>query len=140
MSDYTNIDLFRIYSGTTFAFLYEAFPLSTKLNAGQLVEHCDIANDQASRAAHELIVRETWRWLIVTGYLRYDTTSDTFDLTPKSFEGLTFLDDATGCVCRGDKLRQLSRKAGVETASETMAEIVTSILGSGTRAALSFLA
>ncbi|GBF27448.1 hypothetical protein MnTg02_02501 [bacterium MnTg02] len=30
MTDYTNIDLFRIYSGTTFALLYEAFPLGKK--------------------------------------------------------------------------------------------------------------
>lgn len=139
MSDYSNIDLFRIYSGTTFAFLYEAFPLSTKLDARQLVEHCDIANDRADRAAHELIVHETWRWLSETGYLRYDTSSGTCDLTPKSFEGLTFLDDPSGGVCRGERLRQLSQKVGVGTVSETMAGIVTNILGSSTRAALSFL-
>ncbi len=139
MSDYTNIDLFRIYSGTTFAMLYESFPMSKKLDASQLVEHCKLANDQASRATHELIVHETWRWLKETGYLRYDIDSDSYDLTPRSFEGLTFLDDPSGGLCRGDKLRQLSRKVGVETVSETMAEIVTNILGSSTRAALSFL-
>lgn len=140
MSDYTNIDLFRIYAGTTFAFLYESFPMSKQLNAGELVEHCNLANDQTSRSAHELIVRETWRWLHETDYLRHDADTDTYNLTPRSFEGLTFLDNAADNVCRGDKLRQLSQKVGVETVSETMAEIVTNILGSGTRAALSFLA
>ena len=105
MSDYTNIDLFRIYAGTTFAFLYESFPMSKQLNAGELVEHCNLANDQTSRSAHELIVRETWRWLHETDYLRHDADTDTYNLTPRSFEGLTFLDNAADNVCRGCPFR-----------------------------------
>lgn len=137
MTDYTNIDLFRIYSGTTFALLYEAFPLSKKLEARELIEHCSIATDQPSRTAHEEIVNETWRWLRETAYLRYDPNTETYDLTPRSFEGLTFLDKPNEGICRGDQLRQLTKKVGGEAVSETIAEIVTQILGTGARAAFS---
>jgi hypothetical protein len=75
-SDYTNIDLFRIYAGTTFAFLYELFPLGKRLEAGQLVEQCNLATDHTSRAEYELIVHATWRWLKETDYLRYDPNAD----------------------------------------------------------------
>lgn len=140
ITKHTNIDRFRIYSGTTFADLYEVFPPRKKLDAGELVNHCNIVTDQHGREAHELIVTETWRWLKEMDYLRYDGSSGTYDLTPRSFEGLSFWDNPSDSVCRGEKLRQLTQKTGVETLSETIAEIVTKVLGSGARSALAFLA
>ena len=140
MSNHSNVDLFRVYAGTTFAFLYEAFPLSTKLQAKDLVAHCNLVSDQSGRTRHEMIVRETWRWLKETDYLRQNAQTGDYDLTPRSFEGLTFLDQPQDGVCRGDKLRHLSQKVGVETVSETIAEIVTKLLGSSARVALSALA
>lgn len=140
MTNHTNVDLFRIYSGTTFALLYDAFPLSKELKTTELVEHCKLAADKVDQAKHELIVRETWRWLVEAGYLHKNAETGRFDLTLRSFEGLTFLDNPNDGVCRGDRLVRLSQKVGVETVSETIAEIVTKVLGTSTRAALSVLA
>ena len=139
MTDYANIDLFRIYSGATFAILYESFPISTKLNTAELVEHCNIAFDQSSRTAHEQILKESLRWLREMDYLRYNENSETFYLTVRSFEGLSFMDDPSDGQCRGEKLKQLTQKVGVEAAAETISAIVTKILGSSARTALSLM-
>ena len=39
----SNIDLFRNYTGATFARLYEHFPIALALNASQLVDQLDMA-------------------------------------------------------------------------------------------------
>jgi len=136
----TNLDLFRLYTGTTFALLYEAFPMRRRLDAAELVEHCKLTDNAISREKHLRLVEETWRWLVETGYLRHDIETGYYDLTPQSFGGLTFLDDAEAGVCRGDKLRQLTKTVGSETAIETIAGIVSLILGAGARSAYSMLA
>ena len=140
MTNLSNVELFRVYAGTTFAVLYETFPLSCQLNAEQIIDHCKLADDEDSRAQHLHLIEATWRWLEKTDYLDHNQNNGAYNLTPRSFEGLTFLDDADSGLCRGDKLRQLTQKVGGATAIESIAEIVSELLGSGAKAAYAFLA
>ncbi len=140
MKEQANIDLFRIYAGATFAALYEVFPLGRATTAAELVDRLGLADDPATRTCHLAIIEAAWQWLKDTGYLRQDPATGALNLTPRSFEGLTFLDDPATAVCRGDKLRQLSSNIGRATVAETIAELVTQVLGSGARAAYSYLA
>ncbi len=133
MSKLANIELFRVYAGATFALLYESFPLKSRLDASQIIDHCSLADDAISHARHLQLVEQTWRWLVETDYLRYDEQTSTYDLTPRSFEGLTFLDDANEGVCRGEALLQLTANVASKSFSNAISEVVVRIMGSGAR-------
>jgi hypothetical protein len=131
----SNIDLFRFYAGATFGLLYESFPISRNLTHSELIGSC--GNDERSR--HEQIIIETWRWLMDTGYLRQIPDTGAFDLTLKSFDALTILDGPDETACRGAKLAQFTKQVGRHAVSETVAEIVAKVLGSGAIAAYTLL-
>ena len=140
MTHETNVDFFRLYAGRTFAQLYSSFPIRSRLDAVQMVEDCGTVISINGRTRQLEIINATWRWLAETGFLDHDPSTNTYNLTPRSFEGLTFLDDQASGVCRGDQLRELAQRTVNASVAQSVAEIVTKILGSGARAAYSFLA
>lgn len=135
----SNIDLFRYYTGATFARLYEHFPIALDMNSSQLVDELKLVSDAQERKRHVELVEAAWQWLVATGYLQHDEQTGAYSLTPLSFDGLTFLDDPDSGVCRGDKLRTLTQRVTTATVSETVAEIVARLLGSGAKAAYGFI-
>jgi len=139
MKKYTNIEMFRIYSGTAFARLYEQFPLSTRFDVGELIEHCGLATNASARTSHMRLVMETLRWLEETGQIRLNKGPGTYDLTPRSFYELSAVPDREENICHGDRLRELAKEVGSESVAKTLAEIVTQIFGTGIKAAYSFL-
>jgi len=139
MTSTSNVDLFRYYTGVTFARLYDRFPMSTELDAAHLVDELGLVTTAEQRECHIKLVTAGWQWLIASQYLAYDERAGTYSLTPRSFDGLTFLDNPDSGVCRGDQLRNLTQRVTTATVSETIAEIVARVLGSGAKAAYGFI-
>ena len=135
MNTTSNVDLFRHYTGVTFARLYEQFPISTDMDAALLVDELGLAATPEQRERHIELIEAGWQWLIATDYLAFDDHAGAYSLTPRSFDGLTFLDEPDSGVCRGDQLRSLSQRVTTATVSETIAEIVARVLGNGAKAA-----
>ena len=137
MMVYSNIELFRIYSGVTFAFLYDSFPLDRKITPGELIEHCGLVTDSESYRQHEQLIIASFEWLIKVEYLSYNQQTHGYSLTVRSFDSLTIVQDEGTNICRGDRLRQLSKEVANASVAESIAEVVTQTLNSGARAALS---
>ena len=62
----SNIDLFRYYTGATFARLYEHFPIALGLNASQLIDELQLVSDAQERKRHVALVEAAWQWLVAT--------------------------------------------------------------------------
>lgn len=137
-----NIERFNLYTAHILATLYETFPVSKQLQAGEIVVAMKavvpFANEKDQRDLNGF-VGQTLLWLTETGYLlqRGGTSPFRYVLSPKAFEAMNAaLPDALskkegkgGAKTVGEKLTEVAVDTAKETGTETKSQVIAQLVG-----------